>query len=90
MGEVIWKKVREINGDLSKPASITGDISGAPIVDLSGDTVKPGSMLEGVTAHQADGTRIVGTLKVSAIYTGSEEPDSSIGRDGDIYFQLGG
>lgn len=35
---------------------------GEPLVDLTGDSVSPDSLLTGRTAHQADGTTITGTM----------------------------
>lgn len=79
-----------IEGEISGPASMDAEIAFVPSFSLEGDTVRPGSMLEGVTAHQSDGTPIVGTLVVSAIHTGTSYPEPDLGRDGDVYFQIGG
>lgn len=37
--------------------------NGETVIDLSGDTVYAGAMLEGITAHGADGEPIIGTAK---------------------------
>ena len=49
---------------------------GDTVVDLSGDTVTPDSLLEGVTAHDASGTQIVGTnqgASGSVLYAAAQE-----------------
>lgn len=56
------------------------------LIDLTNDTITSDTLLEGVTAHKADGTNIVGTVIVQNYYKGSEEPTPSIGSDGDLYF----
>ena len=35
---------------------------GETLIDLTGDTVKPETLLKGTTAHNANGDSIVGTL----------------------------
>lgn len=40
---------------------------GETLVDLTGDNVTPETLLEGVTAHGANGERITGTLSVQSI-----------------------
>lgn len=58
------------------------------LVDLTSDTVTAETLKQGITAHGADGSRVVGTLKTATIYSGSDEPSDSIGQDGDIYLML--
>lgn len=55
------------------------------LVDLTSDTVSADTLAEGVTAHGADGSEITGTLVTQVYYTGTEEPDATIGNDGDLY-----
>ena len=62
-------------------------------LDLSSDTVTPGTLLEGYTAHDASGAPITGTYIPSAgsaqkIFCGTATPSSSLGNNGDIYFKL--
>ena len=40
--------------------------AGQTLLDLTQDTVSPGTLLEGITAHAANGSAIVGTLKAGA------------------------
>lgn len=35
---------------------------GTVLIDLTGDTITPEDLIEGITAHKADGTQITGTL----------------------------
>ncbi len=55
------------------------------LIDLTEDTVTPDKMLQGTTAHSADGEVIEGTLTVNNFRTGTSEPDNSLGNDGDWY-----
>ena len=55
------------------------------LIDLTEDTVTSDNLLNGVTAHDKTGTVITGTVEVHKYYTGSTEPDSSLGEDGDLY-----
>lgn len=56
-------------------------------LDLSADTITANNLVSGITAHDASGAPITGTLVVQRYYTGSTAPPASLGNDGDIYFQ---
>lgn len=56
------------------------------LVDLCSDTVTEDGLLSGATAHAADGKQITGALTVQNYYTGTSEPDATLGKDGDLYF----
>lgn len=56
-------------------------------LDLSNDTVAANTLVSGTTAHNASGEPVTGTLVIQRYYTGSGAPSSSLGNDGDIYFQ---
>jgi len=56
-------------------------------LDLSADTITANNLVSGITAHDASGAPITGTLVVQKYYTGSTAPPASLGNDGDIYFQ---
>lgn len=56
-------------------------------LDLSADTITANNLISGITAHDASGAPITGTLVVQRYYTGSTAPPASLGNDGDIYFQ---
>ena len=55
--------------------------------DLRSDTVTANSLLSGVTAHDAAGDSITGTVTIQTYYTGSSAPSASLGENGDIYLQ---
>lgn len=38
------------------------EINGKPVIDLTQDTVTPDTLLEGITAHDASGSKIQGTV----------------------------
>lgn len=57
------------------------------LIDLSGDTVTPETLPEGVTSHNAAGVPITGKLKIAHLYTGAGAPAATLGSDGDIYLQ---
>lgn len=60
------------------------------LVDLTTDTVAPDKLLLGVTAHDKSGAKITGSVTFATVYTGSGEPDPSLGNDGDIYLDMEG
>lgn len=57
-------------------------------LDISNDTVTPSTLLQGYTAHDNSGTAINGTVTFSAIYSGTTDPSSSLGVNGDIYLKV--
>ena len=63
-------------------------INGETVVDLRDDTVSADKMLSGYTAHDKSGAKITGNVTFSTVYTGSGEPSSSLGEEGDLYFDL--
>ena len=64
-------------------------INGETVVDLRNDTVSADKLLKGATAHDKTGSAITGTVSFATVYTGSGEPSSSLGEEGDLYFDLG-
>ena len=64
-------------------------INGETVVDLRNDTVSVDKLLKGVTAHDKTGAAITGTVSFATVYTGSGEPSSSLGEEGDLYLDLG-
>lgn len=61
------------------------------LVDLTSDTVDAAHLVQGYTAHGADGTAITGTMGGGQhVYCGTSAPSSSIGSDGDLYLVLSG
>lgn len=59
------------------------------LVDLTSDTVTADKMLAGYTAHDKSGAKITGNVTFATVYTGSGEPSSGLGEEGDLYFDLG-
>lgn len=59
-------------------------------IDLTADTVAADKMLSGVTAHNAAGNPITGTIVMQKLMCGTSEPASSLGDDGDIYIKVSG
>ncbi len=58
------------------------------LVDLTADTVTADQLVKGVTAHNKSGAQVTGTLETASIYTGTSEPASSFGSDGDLFFVI--
>lgn len=64
-------------------------VNNTTLLDLTSDTVSSDKLLSGYTAHDKSGNEIIGTLTFATVYTGSGEPDASLGSDGDIYLDMG-
>ena len=58
------------------------------LLDVSNDTVTANSLLSGYTAHDNSGTQVTGAVVFVTYYTGSTDPASSLGNDGDIYLKV--
>lgn len=58
------------------------------LIDLTSDTITADKLVKGYTSHDMSGASITGTLSVVNYYSGSDEPTSSVGSDGDIYFKV--
>lgn len=65
------------------------DFGKTTLIDLTGDSVNAASLLRGKTAHNAAGEQVVGEVDLINVYTGSGEPNSDLGSDGDIYLDMG-
>ena len=60
---------------------------GTKIMDISEDDVTANDVRYGKYFHLASGQRTTGTMSVQTYYTGSSDPSSSLGSDGDLYFK---
>ena len=58
------------------------------LLDVSNDTVTANTLLSGYTAHDNSGTQVTGAVVFVTYYTGSADPTSSLGNDGDIYLKV--
>ena len=65
------------------------DFGKTTLIDLTGDSVNSASLLRGKTAHNAAGEQVVGEVDLINVYTGSGEPSTDLGSDGDIYLDMG-
>ena len=59
------------------------------LVDLTADTVSANKLISGATAHDKAGNSITGTVVTQVYRVGSGLPDDSVGKDGDLYFDMG-
>lgn len=65
-------------------------INGETVLDLMSDTVTAETLLKGYTAHNKSGNKITGALSPVTYYTGTSEPTSATGSDGDLYLVVEG
>lgn len=61
---------------------------GETLMDLTSDTVTPETLLEGVTAHDASGAAIVGTLPWSQLVAKVEALQRNLAREKAVYENL--
>lgn len=57
------------------------------LIDLTTDTVTANNLVKNITATGANGQKVVGSMVVQNFYTGTTEPDNSVGSDGDLYLK---
>ena len=58
------------------------------LIDLTSDTVTAATLASGTTAHDHSGAAITGTLSFVTYRTGTSDPASSLGNNGDIYLKV--
>ena len=57
-------------------------------LDLSDATASASNIQQGYSAYGANGQKLSGTLSFVTYYTGSTNPASSLGSNGDIYLKV--
>lgn len=86
----IGDAIREKNGGSTtyKPSEMPDAIRAIETggLDTSDATATSDEIIEGKTAY-INGEKVTGTMTVNKFYTGSENPDSAVGEDGDLYLQ---
>lgn len=58
------------------------------LIDLTDTTATADTILNGYKAYGRDGVAVNGTVAFQTIYTGSTDPSSSVGVNGDIYLKV--
>lgn len=58
------------------------------LIDTSTDTATAADIANGKTAHSKEGTKLTGVLQFITCYTGTSDPSSSLGQDGDVYLKV--
>lgn len=62
--------------------------SGTTLIDTSTNTATADDIASGKTATINTGAKVTGTLTFITCYTGSTNPSSSLGQNGDIYLKV--
>ena len=75
-----------VAGNIKSGTSIFGVNGTYSGLDTSDATASAADIVNGKTAY-ADGRKVEGSLIIQKYYTGSSVPSSSLGNNGDIYFQ---
>lgn len=60
------------------------------LIDLTDLDVSASDIIQNKKAINKAGTKITGTLQIQKYYTGSTEPTSALGQNGDIYLKTEG
>lgn len=83
------KSTQNINADTGYDGLSQVTVNPIPnnFVDTTDSTASATDIVSGATAY-VNGSKITGTLVVQSYYEGSGEPSSSLGNNGDIYFDI--
>lgn len=57
-------------------------------IDLTSDTVTAADVANSKRFHLPSGVITTGTLEFITCYTGTSDPSSSLGQDGDVYLKV--
>ena len=57
-------------------------------IDLTGDTVTAADVANGKQFHLPSGVVTTGALSFITCYTGTTDPSSSLGQNGDVYLKV--
>lgn len=77
-----------ISRQLEYPTEFVSVLNSGILVDLSGDTVSPSNLLEGVTAHNSLGAPIIGTMTQEEITVSGGTVSKISGTDNDYLLTL--
>ncbi len=58
------------------------------LIDITDTTATASDVADGKEFYLANGTKATGTLEFITYYTGSSNPSSSLGNNGDIYLKV--
>ena len=61
---------------------------GRKVLDISDTTTVAADVPVGKYFYNADGDRTAGTQVIQTFYTGTAEPSSSLGNNGDLYLKV--
>lgn len=64
------------------------DFGNETLIDLTGDTVAASDVASGKYFHLPSGEQTTGTLSFVTYRTGTTDPASSLGNNGDIYLKV--
>ena len=81
----LWNATYSNVPGVTLPKSTSGT---ATFYDVSGTTATASDVAAGKTFINSSGSTTTGALSISAYYTGSSDPSSSLGENGDIYLKV--
>ena len=58
------------------------------LIDITDSTITADTVLDGYQGYTRAGSKITGNVVVNRYYTGTTEPSSSLGSNGDLYLKV--
>lgn len=58
------------------------------LIDITDSTITADTILDGYEGYSKSGSKITGNVVVHRYYTGTADPSSSLGSDGDLYLKV--